>query len=169
MQRDEGMGFDPDVEEFSVAAGAREIGYDESLSAALIALNECVIRWSYINIESFFVWVLEISSIVAEELTACKAEASCACDLERSQTVDMWLRHFVLSLHIITPSNKRRIERATVVCEVEIFDSGFALEVIVGSDILFALFIGKARADFEYYAFEVMNLRAPSLPAHLPS
>lgn len=151
MQRDKGMGFDPDVEEFSIAAGAREIGDDEGLGAALVALDECVIRWSYINIESFFVWILQVSSVVAEELSRGKSERASPGDLERGETVDVRLWHS--RLYVITPSNKRRIERATVVCEVEIFDSGFALEVIVRRDILFTLFIGKARADFEYYAF----------------
>ena len=58
MQRDEGMGFDIDREEFSIATGAREIGDNESLGAALVALNECHSRWCDVDIESFFVWVL---------------------------------------------------------------------------------------------------------------
>jgi hypothetical protein len=71
MQRDEGMGFDIDREEFSILSRPREIGYNESLGAALVALDECHSRWGDIDIEGFFVWVLEICSVVAEELTAC--------------------------------------------------------------------------------------------------
>ena len=149
MESDEGMGFDPDVEEFSIATGPREVGYDESLGAALVALNECHSRWGDIDIEGFFVWVLEIRTVVAEELTGGETEASGPGDFERGETVDVWRGH---RLYILAPSNERRIERATVVCEVEIFDGGLALEVIVGRDILFALFIGEARADFETYA-----------------
>ena len=149
MESDEGMGFDPDVEEFSIATGPREVGYDESLGAALVALDKSHSRWGDVDIESFFVWVLEIRSVVAEELTRGKTEASGPGDFERSETVDVRRGH---NLNILTPSNERRIERAAVVCEVEIFDGGLALEVIVGRDILFALFIGEARADLKAYA-----------------
>ena len=149
MQRDEGMGFDIDREEFSILSRAREVGYDESLGAALIALDKSHSRWGDVDIEGFFVWVLEIRSVVAEELTRGETEASCTSDLELSKTVDVRRGH---NLNILTPSNERRIERAAVVCEVEIFDGGLALEVIVGRDILFALFIGEARADLKAYA-----------------
>ena len=143
------MGFDIDREEFSVFAGAREIGHDQSLSAALVALYEAQTGWRDIDIEGFFVWVLEISSVVAEELARGETDASGPGDFEGSETVDVRCGH---RLYVITPSNERRIERAAVVCEVEIFDGGLALEVIVGCDILFALLVGKARADFETYA-----------------
>ena len=149
MQRDEGMGFDAHVEEFTIATGACEIGYDESLGAALVALNECHPRWGDVDIEGFFVWVLEIRSVVAEELSRGETEASCTSDFERGEAVDVWRGH---NLNILTPAHERRIERATVVCEIEIFDRGLALEVIVGRDILFALLVGEARADFECHA-----------------
>ena len=149
MQRDEGMGFDIDREEFSILSRAREVGYDESLGAALVALDKSHSRWGDVDIESFFVWVLEIRSVVAEELARGETEASSPGDFERGETVYVWRGH---RLYVITPSNERRIERAAVVCEVEIFDGGLALEVIVGRDILFALFIRKARADFECHA-----------------
>jgi hypothetical protein len=71
MKRDEGMGFDADVEEFSITARSRKVGDDKSLGAALVTLDECVVWRSYVNIESFFVWILQVSSVVAKELTAC--------------------------------------------------------------------------------------------------
>jgi hypothetical protein len=143
------MRFDIDREEFSILSGPCEIGDNESLSAALIALYECHSRWRDVDIEGFFVGVLEIRSVVAEELTGGKSEASCTSDFERGETVDVRRWH---RLYVITPTHERRIERAAVVCEVEIFDGGFALEVIVGRDILFALLVGEARADFECHA-----------------
>jgi hypothetical protein len=84
MESDEGMGFDIDREKFSILSRAREIGYDESLGAALIALDECHSRWGDVDIEGFFVWVLEIRSVVAEELTRCKSERTSPGDLEGS-------------------------------------------------------------------------------------
>jgi hypothetical protein len=69
MESDEGMGFDIDREKFSILSGSREIGYDESLGAALIALDECHARRGNVDIKSFFVWILEICSVVAKELT----------------------------------------------------------------------------------------------------
>ena len=87
------MGFDADAEEFSVFAGAREMRHDESLGAALIALDEGHARRRDINIQSFFVWILEIRSVVAEELTGCEAERTGPGDLERGQTMDVWLWH----------------------------------------------------------------------------
>jgi hypothetical protein len=65
MESNEGMGFDIDREEFSILSGACEICYDESLGAALVALYECHSRWGDVDIEGFFVWVLEIRSVVA--------------------------------------------------------------------------------------------------------
>ena len=65
----EGMRLDAHAEELSVFAGACEIGHDESLCAALVALDKCVVRWSYVDIESFLVGILKIRSIVAKELT----------------------------------------------------------------------------------------------------
>ncbi len=41
MQRDEGMGFDIDREEFSILSGAREVCDNKCLGAALVALDEC--------------------------------------------------------------------------------------------------------------------------------
>ena len=149
MESDEGVGFNAHVEEFTIATGPREIGDNESLGAALIALDKRVIRWSYIDIEGFFVWVLEIRSVVAKELTRGEAKASSPGDFERGQTVDVWSGH---NLNVITPTHERRIERTAVVCEVEIFDRGLALEVIVGRDILFAFLVGEASADFECHA-----------------
>ena len=93
MQRDEGMGFDAHVEEFTIATGAREIGDNESLGAALVALDESHSRWGDVDIEGFFVWVLEIRSVVAEELSRGKSEASCTSDFERGETVDVRLGH----------------------------------------------------------------------------
>jgi hypothetical protein len=58
MQRDEGMRLDAYAEELSVFAGACEIGYDESLCAALVALYEAKARRCDIDIESFFVGIL---------------------------------------------------------------------------------------------------------------
>jgi len=58
VKRDEGMGFDADVEEFTIAAGAREVGDNKSLGAALVALYECVVRRSYVDIKSFLVGIL---------------------------------------------------------------------------------------------------------------
>jgi hypothetical protein len=69
MQRDEGMGFDIDREEFSILSGACEICYDESLGAALVALYECHPRRGDVDIESFLVWILQVSSVVAKELS----------------------------------------------------------------------------------------------------
>ena len=93
MESDEGMGFDIDREEFSILSGPREIGHDQSLSAALIALDECHSSWGDVDIEGFFVWVLEIRSVVAEELSGGETEASCTSDFERSETVDVRLWH----------------------------------------------------------------------------
>ena len=149
MESDEGMGFDIDREEFTIATGARKVGYDQRFGAALVALYECHSRWCDVDIEGFFVWVLEIRSVVAEELARGKSERTSPGDFERSETVDVWRGH---RLYVISPTHERRIERAAVVCEVEIFDGGLALEVIVGCDILFTLLIGEARADFETYA-----------------
>jgi len=144
------MRLDAHAEELSVFAGACEIGHDESLCAALVALDECVVWRSYVDIESFFVWILQICAIGSEKLTTCEAEATSPGDLKRGQAVDVWLlRHM---LNVVTPANKRRIERATVVCEVEILDRCFLLEVIVFGDILFAFLVGKARAHFKAYA-----------------
>lgn len=149
MESDEGVGFDIDREEFSILSRPREICDNESLGATLVALDECHSRWGDVDIEGFFVWILEIRSVVAEELTRGETEASSPGDFEGSETVDVRSGH---KLYILTPAHERRIERATVVCEVEIFDRGLALEVIVGCDILFALLVGEARADFEAYA-----------------
>ena len=93
MQRDEGMGFNIDREEFSIATGAREVCYDQRFGAALVALDECHSRWGDVDIESFFVWVLEIRSVVAEELTRGETEASSPGDFERGETVDVWRGH----------------------------------------------------------------------------
>ena len=71
MKRDEGMGFDADVEEFSIAARSCKVGDNKSLSAALVALHECEARRGDVDIESFFVGILQVSSVVTEELTAC--------------------------------------------------------------------------------------------------
>ena len=71
VKRDEGMRFDADVEEFSIAARSCKVGDDKSLGAALVALYECEARRGDVNIESFLVGILKIRSIVAEELTAC--------------------------------------------------------------------------------------------------
>ena len=150
MQRDEGMGLDAHAEELSVFARSCEIGYDESLCAALVALNEAHARRCDIDIESFLVWILQICAIGSEKLTTREAEASCARHFKRCQAVDVWLLGHMLN--VVTPSNKRRIERATVVCEVEILDRCFLLEVIVRCDILFAFLVGKARPDLEAYA-----------------
>jgi len=65
MQRDKGMGLDAHAEELSVFAGACEIGDDESLCAALVALDEAKTRRCDIDIESFLVGVLQICSVVA--------------------------------------------------------------------------------------------------------
>jgi hypothetical protein len=150
MKSDEGMGLDAHAEELSVFAGACEIGHDESLCAALVALDEAHARRCDIDIESFFVWILQICAIGSEKLATREAEATSPGDLKRGQAVDVWLlRHM---LNVVAPSNKRRIERATVVCEVEILDRCFLLEVIVRCDILFAFFVGEARAHFKAYA-----------------
>ena len=93
MQSDEGMRLDAYAEQFTIFAGAREIGDDQSLSAALVALYEAQTGWRDIDIEGFFVWVLEICAVVAEELAACKSEASSPGDLKRSETVDVWSGH----------------------------------------------------------------------------
>ena len=95
VKRDEGMGFDSDRKEFSVFARPSKMRHDESLGAALVALNEGVAGRRDINIEGFFIWVLEISSIGAEELTRGETKASGPGDLEGGQTVDVWLWHFV--------------------------------------------------------------------------
>jgi hypothetical protein len=149
MESDKGMRLDAHAEQLTILAGAREIGNDESLSAALVALYECHSRWGDVDIEGFFVWVLEIRSVVAEELTACKSEASCTSDLKRGETVDVRRGH---RLYIITPTHERRIERAAVVCEVEIFDGGFAAEVIIWGHEFFTFGFTKTRADFECHA-----------------
>ena len=94
MQRDEGMGFDIDREEFSVFSRAREVCYDQRFGAALVALDECHSRWRDVDIEGFFVGVLEISSVVAEELSRGETEASSPGDLERSEAVDVRCGHF---------------------------------------------------------------------------
>lgn len=99
MQRDEGVGFDTHAEEFSIAPRPGKMGHDESLGAALVALDKGMIRWSYINIQSFFVRILEIRSIGAEELTGGEAKASSPGDLERGQAMDVWLGHFVEVIH----------------------------------------------------------------------
>jgi hypothetical protein len=91
MQRDEGMGLDAHAEELSVFAGACEIGDDESLCAALVTLDECVVWRSYVDIERFFVGILQICTIGSEKLATCKAEATSPGDLKRGQTVDVWL------------------------------------------------------------------------------
>jgi hypothetical protein len=82
VKRDEGMGFDPDVEEFSITARSCKVGDDKSLGAALVALHECEARRGDVNIESFLVWILQVSSVVAEELTAREAKASSPGDLK---------------------------------------------------------------------------------------
>jgi hypothetical protein len=87
------MRLDAHAEELSVFAGACEIGHDEGLCAALVALDECVVRWSYVDIESFLVGILQICAIGSEKLTTREAEASCACHFKRSQTVDVWSGH----------------------------------------------------------------------------
>jgi hypothetical protein len=84
VKRDEGMGFDIDREKFSILSRAREVCYDESLGAALVALDECHPRRRDVDIEGFFVGVLEIRSVVAEELTRGETKASCTSDLEGS-------------------------------------------------------------------------------------
>ena len=63
--------------------------------------------------------------------------------------MDVWSGHM---LNIITPSDKRRIERATVVGEVEIFDRCFLLEVIIWGNEFLTLFVGEARPDLKAYA-----------------
>lgn len=93
MESDEGMGFDIDREEFSILSGAREIGDNESLGAALVALDECHSRWRDVDIEGFFVGVLEIRSVVAEELTRGETEASSPGDFERGEAVDVRRGH----------------------------------------------------------------------------
>jgi len=65
MKSDEGMRLDAHAEKLSVFAGACEIGDDESLCAALIALDKAKARRCDIDIESFFVGVLQVSSVVA--------------------------------------------------------------------------------------------------------
>jgi hypothetical protein len=71
MKSDEGMGLDAHAEELSVFAGACEIGHDEGLCAALVALDEAKTRRCDIDIESFFVGILQICSVGSEELAAC--------------------------------------------------------------------------------------------------
>lgn len=93
MQSDKGMGFDPDAEEFSVAPRSGKMRHDKSLGAALVALNEGHARWRDVDIQSFFVWVLEIRSVGAKELSGGETKASGSGDLERSQTVNVWSRH----------------------------------------------------------------------------
>ena len=87
------MGFDADAEEFSVFAGAREMRHDESLGAALVALDKGHARRRNVNIQSFFVWILEIRSIGAKELARGEAKRAGPGDLERGQTMDVWLWH----------------------------------------------------------------------------
>jgi hypothetical protein len=65
MKSDEGMRLDAHAEELSVFAGACEIGDDESLCAALVALDEAKTLRCDIDIESFFVRILQICSVVA--------------------------------------------------------------------------------------------------------
>ena len=93
MESDEGMGFDIDREEFSILAGPREVCYDQRFGAALVALDKCHSRWGDVDIEGFFVGVLQVSSVVAEELSRGEAEASSPGDFERSETVDVWRGH----------------------------------------------------------------------------
>jgi len=150
MQRDEGMGLDAHAEELSVFAGACEIGDDESLCAALVALDEAHARRCDIDIESFFVGVLQICPIGSEKLTTREAEATSPGDLKRSQAVDVWLLGH--KLNVVAPSDKRRIERATVVCEVEILDRCFLLEVIIWGNEFLTFLIGEASADLKAYA-----------------
>jgi len=58
MERDKGMGFDPDAKEFSIAPRSSEMRHDESLGAALVALYEGHALWRDVNIKRFFVGVL---------------------------------------------------------------------------------------------------------------
>ena len=82
MKRDEGMGFDADVEEFAIAARSCEVGDDQRLSAALVALDECVVWRSYVNIKSFFVGILQVSSVVTKKLSRGETKASSPGDLK---------------------------------------------------------------------------------------
>jgi hypothetical protein len=59
------MGFDAHVEEFSITPRSRKVGDDKSLGAALITLYECHPRRGDVDIESFFVGILKIRSVVA--------------------------------------------------------------------------------------------------------
>jgi hypothetical protein len=59
------MGFDADVEEFSITARSRKVGDDKSLGAALVALDKRKARRRDVDIESFLVGILEIRSVVA--------------------------------------------------------------------------------------------------------
>lgn len=93
MESNESMGFDIDREEFSILSGAREVCYDQSLGAALVALDECHSRRGDVDIESFFVGVLEIRSVVAEKLSRGKSERTSPSDLERGETVDVRRGH----------------------------------------------------------------------------
>jgi type IV secretion system protein VirB10 len=65
----------------------------QRFGTALVALDECEARRRDVDIESFLVWILKIRSVVAEELSTREAEASCACDLERGETVNVWSGH----------------------------------------------------------------------------
>jgi len=56
-------------------------------------LDECHARRSYVDIKSFFVWVLEIRSVVTEKLSGGEAEAARPGDLERSETMDVRVGH----------------------------------------------------------------------------
>ena len=58
MQRNEGVRLDAYVEQFTILAGAREIGDDQSLSAALVALYKAQTGWRDVDIEGFFVRIL---------------------------------------------------------------------------------------------------------------
>ena len=69
MKRDEGMWFDADVEEFSVFTRSGKIRHDQRFGTALVALDECHPRRRDVDIESFFVGILQVCSVVAEELT----------------------------------------------------------------------------------------------------
>ena len=71
VKRDEGMGFDAHVEEFSITPRSCKIRHDQRLSAALVALYECEARRGDVDIESFLVGILKIRSVVAKELTDC--------------------------------------------------------------------------------------------------